>query len=86
MSTDIRNRLAEQNPEMVFMDGHDDALIGSCLGFDRPPVACYDIDTILKAHIKEGMTPDEAWEYFEYNQLGAYVGEGTPVFLFKDKE
>lgn len=22
-----------------------------------------------------------AWEYHEYNQLGAYVGEGTPVYL-----
>ncbi len=86
MSKQIRERLSEQNPDMVFMDGFDDALIGSCLSFDKVPVACYDVEIILKLHIESGMSPEEAWEYFEYNQLGSYVGEGTPVFFFKDKE
>ena len=27
------------------------------------------------------MTHDEAVEYHEYNQLGAYVGEHTPAFM-----
>jgi hypothetical protein len=31
------------------------------------------------------LTPEEAVEYFEFNILGAYVGEKTPIFLtFKD--
>lgn len=27
------------------------------------------------------MTEEEAIEYFEYNILGSYMGENTPVFL-----
>jgi len=29
------------------------------------------------------MSEDDAYEYFEYNTQGAYVGEHTPVFLYK---
>jgi hypothetical protein len=85
MSTETRERLAAQNPDMMFMDGFDDALIGSCLSFARVPVACYDVEIILKVHMDAGMTAEDAWDFFEFNQLGSYVGEGTPVFFFKDK-
>jgi hypothetical protein len=27
------------------------------------------------------MTEEEAWDYYSFNMLGAYVGESTPVFL-----
>jgi len=30
--------------------------------------------------MEEGMECDEADEYFNFNQLGAYVGETTPCF------
>jgi hypothetical protein len=29
----------------------------------------------------DGMSYDEAEEFFEYNQIGAYVGESTPCFF-----
>ncbi len=85
MST-IRERLSQQNPEMIFMDGFDDCLIGTSLSYGNAPVACYDVDKIVQSHVNAGMTPEEAWEYFEYNQLGAYVGDGMPVFFFEDQE
>ena len=28
-----------------------------------------------------GMSHEEAVEYFEYNQIGAYVGDHTPCFI-----
>ena len=31
--------------------------------------------------IDDGMSIEEAEEFFEYNQLGAWVGETTPVFI-----
>jgi hypothetical protein len=35
----------------------------------------------------DGMTDEEAIEYFEYNQIGAWVGEQTPCFISPfDKE
>lgn len=45
-------------------------------------VLCYDMDWIIQKLMKrDGMTHEEAVEYFEYNQLGAYVGKQTPIFL-----
>ena len=29
----------------------------------------------------EDMTMEEAEEFFEFNIIGSYVGDGTPVFL-----
>ena len=31
--------------------------------------------------LAESMDYEEAVEYFEYNVIGAYVGEQTPIFL-----
>ena len=31
--------------------------------------------------MKQGMSYEEAIEYWEYNQLGASVGEYTPCFI-----
>jgi len=32
------------------------------------------------------MTYEDAVEYFDYNTLGAYMGENTPMFLMDDDE
>ena len=32
------------------------------------------------------MSEEEAYEYFEFNQMGAWMGEGTPCFLNTGKE
>jgi hypothetical protein len=34
--------------------------------------------------VRDGMDYDEAYEFFEFNTLGAYVGEQTPVFVWTD--
>jgi hypothetical protein len=31
--------------------------------------------------IKEGMSEEEAEDYFQYNTEGAWVGDQTPIFL-----
>ena len=78
-----RERLSEQNPDMMFMDGFDDCLIGTVM-LNSKIVACYDVELVIKKHIAGGMTEDEAWEFFEFNQLSAYVGESSPAFLIRD--
>jgi hypothetical protein len=82
MSNDIRAELAEQyDEELLFMDGFDEAVIGVVEQFGREPVVCYDITKVLAILVERGMTMEEAWEYHEFKQLGAYVGERTPCFL-----
>lgn len=53
------------------------------IGF--PSIVAYDKDMVLDKHMKEGMTFDEAIEYFEFNQAGAWVGENTPCFIERMK-
>ena len=32
------------------------------------------------------MSEEDALEHFYYNMIGSYVGESTPVFLFKEND
>ena len=41
----------------------------------------YDYDKVLARHMADGMTEDEAVEFFEFNQIGAWVGGLTPCFV-----
>jgi hypothetical protein len=62
-------------------DSFDEAIVGIVQRIDRDPVVCYSVDKIIKVLTESGMDDDEAYEYYEYNILGAYMGEGTPMFL-----
>ena len=49
------------------------------IGFDET-IILYDTDKIIKLLEADGMSNEEATEYFQYNILGAYMGKGTPAF------
>lgn len=77
-----REAISEVNEEALFLDGHDDALIGYVEHFSIGPVPVYNKSLILKTLCeRDKMTEEEAEEWFYYNTLGSYVGEGTPAFL-----
>ena len=66
------------NPEMMFADGYDDALIG----YTDSGVAVYSIEKVLTIMmVHEEMTEEDALEYFSYNIQGSYVGKGTPIYV-----
>ena len=69
------------DPETKRMDGYDDCIIGVVEGFGRPNILCYDKEKVLDRLMDDGMGYDEAQEYYEFNMLGSWVGEGTPCFL-----
>jgi len=73
--------LTDANEDALLADGFEEALIGICYRAGQPAVACYDYDNCIQILIGKGMTNDEAMEYFEYNVLGAWVGDSTPVFI-----
>jgi len=73
--------IAELHPDALRMDGYDDCIIGICSQYGRPPVIAYDRERVIKKLMREGMPRDEAEEFFEFNQIGAYMGEYTPVFI-----
>lgn len=73
-------RLKEEYPDVMTMDGYDDAIIGVVerIGLE---VVCYDLDKVIEILMKQGMDEDDAWEWYQFNMVGAWVGEKTPVFL-----
>jgi hypothetical protein len=68
--------------ELLLADGFEDALLGTVVGACRSPVACYDYDKCVEILMRrDGMDEEAACEYLDYNAVGAYVGELTPLFL-----
>jgi len=71
---------------MLLADGFGDAIIGVGERSGSGNVVVYDADHCLKILVTDGMTYDEAQEYFSFNTTGAYVGKGTPMFVWKMTE
>ena len=63
-------------------DGLDEAIVDICSRFGRQPLLAYSIPKVIGILMKrDWMSEEEAQEFFDFNIIGAYVGEGTPVFL-----
>lgn len=79
--------LLEVNPDILLCDGLEDALIGF-VEVQGKTVALYDSQRCIEIfQERDGMTEEEAFEYFSFNVAGAYMGENTPAFatLFRRK-
>lgn len=91
-----RDEIAEINPEALLCDGFDDAIIGMAERIHLGPVVAYDVEKMIEIlmkdmevkpeDIEEGQTEESvkysmAFEYFDYNIIGAWMGEFTPVFI-----
>lgn len=71
-----------EEEQVLLAHGFEDAFLGvsSCPG--RPVLAVYDVEKCLDILVeRDGMGPEEAREYFDFNVMGSWGGEGTPVFL-----
>ena len=78
----VERGLQELNPEALFMDGLDDAILGIGNQYSKPPVVVYDESRILNVLMDEqGMSHDEAWEWYSFNIAGAWIGENTPIIM-----
>jgi hypothetical protein len=71
---------------LTVMDGFDDCIVGIVERCTMAPIVCYDRERVIAALMRDGMTWEEAEEYFEFNQMGAWVGDSTPCFLIKDPD
>lgn len=74
-----REALLEQFPDEVLMlaDGLDDAIIGYVYG--EGPVVVYSAERCVDIFMqRDGMTRDEAYDFFYYNVQG---GSTAPLFM-----
>jgi len=67
---------------MMVADGFDNAVIGVTSLPNGPNVLVYDKSQVINILVnRDGMTMDEAEEFFSFNIECAYVGETTPLFV-----
>lgn len=79
---EILERLRGLMPEALLADGFEDAIIGIVEGACRPTVVAYDYQKCVRILVKrDGMDEEEADEFLQFNTVGAYVGEMTPLFV-----
>lgn len=77
-----REDIAQINPEALLCDGFDEAIIGMAERINLNPIVAYSVDKIIDIMIeRDGMTYEEAMEYYEYNILGSWMGDNTPIFI-----
>jgi hypothetical protein len=75
------NELLDANPELLVMEGFNDCIIGVTRRIRSEDHFAYSIKRIIKKLMADGTSYEDAYEFFEYNQLGAWVGESTPCFI-----
>jgi hypothetical protein len=79
----IREQLSEEwGQAFLFMSepDYDEAIIGVMERAGGESVIAYDTQIILSV-LERSMSAEEAQEFFEYNILGAYMGDRTPVYI-----
>ena len=78
---ELKEAIRNANERAMLVDGHDDALAG----YDTQGRAIYFVDAIIgRLMQRDGMTQDEAIEFFDFNIAGAYVGEYTPIYMWEE--
>ena len=68
--------------QMLLLDGFEEAFVGVVGGGAQSHKLCYDANKCIEILERE-MDTEEAVEYFEFNVIGAYVGEYTPMFIWR---
>ena len=67
---------------MLKADGFNEAVIGSITSYGRSETVLYSTQKILEIMVdRDGMTEEEAMEFFDFNIIGSYNGDGMPSFL-----
>jgi hypothetical protein len=76
----IIEKITENNPDAILWDDLDEAVIG----FTTDYVAVYDLDKLSECLLKQNSdwTEQDALEWIDFNILGAYVGEHTPLHIY----
>jgi len=81
---ELRAWIGGHNENALLADGFEEAIIGIAERCGQPVLVVYDaikcIDILEK---RDGMDRDEAFEFFQFNTLGSWVGDNTPLFLWR---
>ena len=78
----INELLAYEEEPILLMDDFDAAFLGLTQRINEPKLAVYSWAKMVDLLVfRDEMTYEEAVEYIDYNCLGAWVGERTPLIV-----
>lgn len=78
----LNDYLNEIDTEILLMDGFDEAFIGTSQRINEPVLAVYSYDKLVDLLMtRDGMDDEQAMEFVEYNCVGAWIGERTPIIV-----
>ena len=81
---ELREYLGSMFEGLLFLSEpeFDQAIVGLADRIGMSTVVVYDTSKIIDILCeRDGMDREAATEYYEFNILGAYVGEQTPMFI-----
>ena len=82
--TEIREWAANYNEEALMADGFEEAIIGMGERCSQDPVVIYDAEKCLEILMeRDGMSDEDARDFFYFNTLGAWLGKNTPIFVWR---
>lgn len=73
------------NEDLLKIDGMDTAIIGVCMTWHGNMLVeriVYDGNKIAEKLVSHGMNQEDTQEYIDFNIIGAYGGESTPVVMW----
>lgn len=79
MREELEKWAEESEVDLLFMDGHDNAILGLGRQYNKFAVM-YSRKKILD-NLSKYMKEEEAFEFYEFNIAGAFFGEATPMIL-----
>lgn len=79
----IKSLLATLNPDAVFFDDLDSAIVGLGSQHPNPPVVVYSESKIIK-ELEKDMDPEEAEEWYAHNIMCLGIGDNTPIIMAEE--
>jgi len=67
--------------DILIANGFDNAILGYDSSSGR---LIYSVKKSIDTLVNEGMTLEDAYEHFEFNVRGSYVGDKTPIWCDDD--
>lgn len=79
----MRSYISDMCEDAMFLaeEKFDSAIIGLAERFGGVEAVAYDVQKVLEILEEEFSSMDDAIEWYEYNILGAWMGERTPIFV-----
>lgn len=79
---DVAEIAQQSNGEALLADGFEAAFIGMIRRCGQPALAAYSTRKAVRVLMdRDGMSHEEAVEFFEFNVVGAWCGPHTPAWL-----